>query len=251
VNKLSKEDLKSSRWRFNLKMLRTAAQIRQRNPNDFQSATLTFFGLGGRDDASIIKRMSRDAEGQRLIRERQALPEGILNPHLYQDYPTGSLGRCYFEHCDLLGLDPNFISLESAKVSDTLPISDTHRYIYYRHRDSHDLWHVLTGYGTDMAGEAAIIGWTYAQIGNRAYGLIALLNACLCAKRGRFDVFKTAWSGYLHGRNSPLLMLVDWQKYMDKPIDFVRASIGLSLASPYRKFHMQDAPGADKLKVKP
>ena len=101
-----------------------------------------------------------------------------------------------------------------------------------------------------MAGEAAIIGWTYAQIGNRAYGLIALLNAWVCASRGRFDVFKTAWTGYLHGRRSPLLMLVDWQKHMDKPIGMVRENIGLSLADPYREFYMQDAPGADKLKKK-
>lgn len=45
-------------------------------------------------------------------------------------------------------------------------------------------------------------------------------------------------------------MLVDWQKYMDKPIDMVRENIGLSLADPYREFYMQDAPGADKLKQK-
>ena len=250
MSTLSKQDLKSSRWCFNLKMLKTAAKIRQRNPNDFQSATLTFFGFGGRDDTSIMKRMSQDAEGHRLIQEKKALPEGILNPALYRNYPVGTLGRCYFDHCDKLGLDPKFISTESAKVSDTLEMSDTHRYVYYRHRDCHDLWHVLTGYGTDMAGEAAIIGWTYAQIGNRAYGLIALLNACLCASRGRFDVFKTAWTGYLHGRRSPLLMLVDWQKHMDKPIGMVRENIGLSLSDPYREFYMQDAPGADKLKKK-
>ena len=70
MSTLSKQDLKSSRWCFNLKMLKTAAKIRQRNPNDFQSATLTFFGFGGRDDTSIMKRMSQDPEGHRLIQEK-------------------------------------------------------------------------------------------------------------------------------------------------------------------------------------
>tara|TARA_B100000767_G_C19755435_1_gene532753 strand:- start:436 stop:1254 length:819 start_codon:yes stop_codon:yes gene_type:complete len=244
---LTKEDIKSSRWRLNIDMLKMAAKIRKKNPNDFQSATLTFFGLGGRDDRAIMRRMASDPQGQRLVRERVPLPAGILKPEFYQNFPVGSLGRIYFEHCDTLGLDPEFLSIESAKVSDTLPITETHRYVYYRHRDSHDFWHVLTGYGTDMAGEAGIIGWTFAQTGNRAYGLIALLNATLCATRGRFDVFKTAWSGFLHGKKSPLLMVIDWEGYMDMPIDVVRKSIGLSLSNPYQPFEMQDAPGADKI----
>lgn len=136
------------------------------------------------------------------------------------------------------------ISSESAKVANEFPATSEHAFVYDRYRDSHDLWHVLTGYGTDMAGEAGIIAWTYAQTRNKGYLLIFLLNAMMCTTRGRPDVFRTCWQGYRQGRRDPLLLAVDWQEYLHRPIDEVRRELGLEVARPYRAFHMADAPGA-------
>ena len=124
------------------------------------------------------------------------------------------------------------------------PATSEHAFVYDRYRDSHDLWHVLTGYGTDMAGEAGSIAWTYAQTGNRGYLLIFLLNALICLKRGRPDVIRTCWQGYRHGKRSPLLLAVDWTPHLERPIDAVRRTLGLEVARPYPVFHMADGPGA-------
>jgi ubiquinone biosynthesis protein COQ4 len=234
----------SCQWKIDLSMLKEAAAIRRRDPNEFRSAVLTFFGLGGLDDAAIIKRMQGHQEGSRLLADEVPLPEGILNPTRYINFPRNSLGYIYYRHCHDFGLDPMFIAQESEKVARDLPVTPTHKYVYNRYRDSHDFWHILTGYGTDMAGEAGIIGWTYGQTGNKAYGLIALLNGLMCASRGKFHVLRTAWRGYRHGRASPLLLAIDWRRYMDVPLDEVRREIGLTVARRYPIFHMPDAPGA-------
>jgi len=36
----------------------------------------------------------------------------------------------------------------------------------------HDLWHVATGYGRDLVGEASLLAFSYAQTRNRGVGLI-------------------------------------------------------------------------------
>lgn len=137
-----------------------------------------------------------------------------------------------------------FISTESEKVAAEISATDEHRFIYNRHRDSHDFWHVLTGYGIDMAGEAGIIAWTYGQVRNKAYLLICILNAIMCAKRGRVDVFRTIWQGYRYGVRSPFLLAIDWTPYLPRPLEEVRGELGLESAPAYSIFHMADAPGA-------
>lgn len=231
-------------FKIDLSMLKEAAAIRKRDPKEFRGAVLTFFGLGGRDDGAILERMARHPVGRRILDERIPLPPGILQPETLADLPPGSLGYEYARHCRENRLDPMLISTESEKVARDFPATESHRFIYNRHRDSHDFWHVLLGYGIDMAGEAGIIAWTYGQIRNRAYLLICLLNATMCTSRGRPDVFLTVWRGYRHGVKSPLLLAVDWQQYLSRPLDEVRRELGIEPAPAYRRFHMADAPGA-------
>ncbi len=231
-------------WKLDLGLLREAAEIRRRDPREFRGAVLTYFGFGGRDDGTIIARMRSHPEGRRVLADRTPLPPGILEPERLANLPEGSLGYEYHRHCRENRLDPKLISVESEKVAREFPATPEHAFVYDRYRDSHDFWHVLTGYGTDMAGEAGIIAWTYAQTGNRGYLLIFLLNALMCLKRGRPDVFRTCWQGYRHGKRSPLLLAVDWTPYLDRPIEEVRRSLGLELARPYPVFHVADAPGA-------
>lgn len=231
-------------WKIDLPMLKEASAIRARDPKEFRGAVLTFFGFGGRDDGEIIRRMRVHPTGGTILRERRPLPPGILEPSLLADLPEGSLGREYYEHCRYNNLDPMFIATESEKVAAEIPVTDEHRYVYNRHRDSHDFWHVLTGYGIDMAGEAGIIAWTYGQLRNKAYGLICVLNAIMCTRRGRPDVFKTVWQGIKYGKRSPLLLAVDWSEHLDRPLTEVREELGLEMAPAYSVFHMADAPGA-------
>ncbi len=232
------------RFRLDFSMLKEAAAIRARDPREFRAAVLTFFGFGGRDDGWLLRRMQRHPLGSRILAERRPLPPGLLDPKRLEQLPPGSLGFEYARHCREQHLDPMLISVESEKVACEIPATPEHRFVYDRHRDSHDFWHVVTGYGTDMAGEAGIIAWTYGQTRNKAYLLICLLNAFICLKRGRPDVFATVWRGIRHGRRSPLLLAVDWDAYLARPIDEVRRVLGIELAPAYRSFEMADAPGA-------
>ncbi len=242
------EDAKSTWfWKIDFKLLKEASAIRKRDPKAFRGAVLTYFGFGGRDDGPVIERMRADPEGRRVLAERIPLPEGILSPEKFADLPPDSLGYRYYRHCRENDLDPRFIAIESEKVASEFPATEEHRFVYNRYRDSHDFWHVLTDYGTDMAGEAGIIAWTYAQTRNKGYLLIFLLNALMCTSRGRPDVFKTCWQGFRQGRRDRFMLAIDWNQHMHRPIEAIRRDLGISEAAEYPTFHMADAPGAPDL----
>ena len=48
-----------------------------------------------------------------------------------------------------------------------------------RMRDSHDLWHTVTGYKGDLLGEASLLAFTFAQTRHPGIGFLAALGAIL------------------------------------------------------------------------
>lgn len=51
-------------------------------------------------------------------------------------------------------------------------------------RDVHDLWHVVLGYRADVLGEAALMGFTFAQTGNAATGVLLAVGLVKLATPG-------------------------------------------------------------------
>jgi ubiquinone biosynthesis protein COQ4 len=71
--------------------------------------------------------------------------------------PVGSLGRTYAEQLQSQGLTPE-------SLIDPSPISSPAQYITHRLRETHDIVHVLTGFGTDGVGELGLQAFNLAQV---------------------------------------------------------------------------------------
>ncbi|MCP9917851.1 Coq4 family protein [Cyanobium sp. ATX 6F1] len=71
--------------------------------------------------------------------------------------PVGSLGRTYAEQLVSQGLTPE-------SLIDPSPISSPAQYITHRLRETHDIVHVLTGFGTDGVGELGLQAFNLAQV---------------------------------------------------------------------------------------
>ena len=108
-------------------------------------------------------------------------------------------------------------------------------YLHDRYRDLHDLWHVVTGYGTDMAGELAIVNFQAVQVGYRAMTISSWVQMLSIALRtGRFDVLVTGFRGRRRGRQSKYLLAADWDRLLMLPLDEVRRELGIPPLEPYR-----------------
>lgn len=80
----------------------------------------------------------------------------LPRPSELKKFPEGSLGRVYADHMLNQGLDPDFYPTMQ-------PRSLVH-YLAQRMRQTHDLWHVLTGYSTSYEDEIRLQGFTLGQI---------------------------------------------------------------------------------------
>jgi ubiquinone biosynthesis protein COQ4 len=91
----------------------------------------------------------------------------------------------------------------------------------------HDLWHALTGYGSDEAGEAAVLAFTQGQIPQRALAVLVAAAAWLGPWGDAL-----AWQRYLvrawrRGRRARALIAADWEALLPRPLAEVRAVLGV------------------------
>jgi ubiquinone biosynthesis protein COQ4 len=103
-------------------------------------------------------------------------------------------------------------------------------------RDSHDLWHVLTGYGRDPLGELCLLGVLYSQIRNPGTAFIALLGlAQVPFEYPGAPAIRAVLQGFSIGRRARWMIAQDWQAWLPRPIDEVRAALRLARPTYYER----------------
>jgi ubiquinone biosynthesis protein COQ4 len=117
---------------------------------------------------------------------------------------------------------------------DATPAVDPERqYLGDRSRDMHDLWHVLTGYGRDEAGEAANLAFTQAQIPNLGIGLILLAAVAIGPKDPTFWWARYLFAAWRRGRRSSLLTAAPYEELLPLPLDEARRRLAIPSADEF------------------
>ena len=105
-----------------------------------------------------------------------------------------------------------------------------HPYAWFgrRVRDTHDIWHVLTGYKADESmGEACLVAFSYAQVGGLGWAFIAGAASLKSLKVTGNRLFaKAVWEGYRHGRKAKWISGEDYEALLAEPLDAARARLG-------------------------
>ncbi|HJN33991.1 MAG TPA: Coq4 family protein [Prochlorococcus sp.] len=73
-----------------------------------------------------------------------------------QKLPQGSLGRSYADQLLSQGIDPD-------ALIDPTPVTSSKEFIVHRLKETHDIVHVLTGFGIDGVSELGLQGFNLAQ----------------------------------------------------------------------------------------
>ncbi len=170
--------------------------------------------------AACVERFRALPEGARMLEERYP----PLQPDIdaLSQLPEGTLGHRYALLIRSQGYDPEFF-----RPRDT---STEQRWLTQRIATTHDLHHVVSGFGTEPAGENGVLAITAAQIGFPAY---VLLNgaAQLGSFRFQIDRFEGISRAITHGqaiaRQASCLALARWEEGWDKPIQQWRQELGL------------------------
>lgn len=166
-------------------------------------------------------------EGQRLYAEHRAI-DSTLDLDALAALPAGTLGHAYAHFLRSRGLTPDVFDGPPAEVSDPRAA-----FVIQRMRQTHDLWHVVTGYETDPAGEIALQAFTFAQVRAPSTLLLSAFGT-LRGVRERRTLPREVMAAYRRGLAARPLIAFPWEDHWATPLTEVRALLGLDDAAPAR-----------------
>ena len=208
-------------------------------PDDVVLGAKVFFSIGGHDEKPTYRRLMRTDAGAHLVRNRIGYPALFTDYDALRALPDGTLGREYIRELDARGIHPRELSRLTDIAYEGYEFSPDHAYVRDRVREAHDLYHTLTGYGVDVAGEAGVLAFTFAQTGNKGWAMLVLLNTLSGLTTGRLDGLRVALEGYRRGRGAKFLAAFDdWNRLLRMPLEDARAELGITPMGPYRPIEL-------------
>ena len=198
------------------------------DPDSTQHAFEVSYALDGDMAGRRLERILEHPEGRRLYFEQPSLMAQVRDRKLLAAMPEGSFGRAYLEYLERNGFDPVALS-DLRKQTDLVKDRDAGGEWFAERADlMHDLWHVLAGYGTDGAGEAALLPFSLGQYGGRSNVLLSI-GAGLRARQG---LRGRHWFAYLYrawrrGRLAAQLDVLRYEELLPLPLDAVREAVGI------------------------
>ena len=166
----------------------------------------------------LLKFTTKDSEVKKIIAERYLRP--VPNTKELKKLPLGTLGRAYVEHLDTHGFDPDYYR--------KIDVQDDTDYIMMRIRQTHDIWHVVTGFDTHPLGEIAIKGVELAQTHR------PMASSYLCRRIFRYmlrlpeefgSCIESIAAGYHLGLRSQSLLAVKWEEMWDRELEEIRQTL--------------------------
>jgi ubiquinone biosynthesis protein COQ4 len=200
-----------TRWRRGLAIYRS---VLKNGPNP-----LGILAFGGYVNAKQVRRLSAgflaDPDGKRLFDERRSIDSTTIDLDALEALPPGTLGHSYarFLRDHELSSDLFQAPLHTTNVEAA--------YVAKRFRQTHDLWHVLTGLAPDLAGEIQLLAFTHAQTRTPSTGIIVTVGTLRLLRRGQ-NVALRVVRAYRAGRKAKRLGTFDWEACWSTPVAELR-----------------------------
>ncbi len=125
----------------------------------------------------------------------------------------GTLGKIYSAHMLKHNLDPEFYK--------NIEIVDGVTFGMMRLRQTHDLWHMMTGFDTSVPGELGLQAFMMAQthsplapllIGGRLFAIVVR------DPKEALQIVDSVARGWIMGRHSKPLFPINWEQHWSTPL---------------------------------
>lgn len=177
--------------------------------------------------------------GEMLRKTEPALPE-ILDDHAaLRRTPKGSLAHAYCDFMEAEGLTAAGLVAEAERLGRA-KFPDLLQWFMERSRDTHDLFHVLTGYGRDALGEQCVLLFTHGQSPSQGHLLIGYAGAAnikKMVKDSKAPVIGAVREAHRTGKGAPSLMAQPIREILAQPIDDVRKGLRIPQPQLYLECH--------------
>ena len=206
----------------NLKMLASLATF-LKNPGSLDSV---FAVANSVKDSPLAEQMKRHLlihpQFSALVKEGWR-PKAIDLTEL-QKLPDGTLGRCYADQLISQGITPD-------ALIDPSPISNDAEYITHRLRETHDIIHVLTGFGIDGDSELGLQGFNLAQT-RSPLAVMLIFGGMLAALQDDeplAPMLRAMARGFQLGLHAELVIAHKLEEGWDRPLQDWRQELKLAV----------------------
>jgi ubiquinone biosynthesis protein COQ4 len=173
----------------------------------------------------VVARLRSHPRAAAALAERPRIGDTDLSK--LAQLPEGTLGRIYADGFLRNNLNPSDVRIP------TLPLADDRDYAVVHMNETHDVWHVVTGFGTDIAGELGLQAFYAAQLNlNLPHAILAagFVNTFLFAWGDRHRRLSAICRGYILGLHADLLFGVPWASWLERPLAEVRRDLKIDLS---------------------
>lgn len=156
--------------------------------------------------------MRETPEGRRILEERRTIPGDVALDELAA-LPEGTLGHEYARYFREHGIEP---------FTFEFPLADDADFLNKRYRETHDIHHMITGYGIDDLGEVELQAFYFGNLRFRHAALIATTWIPVQIGRGAFrdlpESFRRIRAAYRRGQRSRMLLGVRFDELWERPV---------------------------------
>lgn len=170
--------------------------------------------------ATSLKYMMSDPEVAALAKERYtaSVPDLVK----LMTCPANSLGYAFAQYISSSGFDPGFYR--------KIDVVDDETCLLFRLRQTHDIWHVVTGMSVDVPGELGLKAFELAQTRRPLAGVLiagGFLNILLNQPDLLDRLLDRIASGYRMGAKAKPLLAQKWEEHWNKPLSEWRSELGI------------------------
>lgn len=214
-----------------IRALRAFSRLMQ-DKEDTQQVFEIMQAMNGASTHRGYRRLTATLEGGRLAYRRVELNTLLNDPAYLDSFAPGTVGAAYREFMRTENLSAEGLAEESRKAARRTGggIDLEHPVAWYgrRIRDTHDIWHILTGYGRDALGELCLVAFSFAQTRSLGWAVIAVGGALRARReRGGQGAVKAVREAYRRGKAAAWLPGEDFEVLLQLPLETARARLNL------------------------
>ena len=194
--------------------------------------------LPSRSFVPRVKALALSEQGEKLRSEEPSLPD-ILDDHAgLRKLPEGSVAHAYCDFMESEGLSAAGL-VEEADRAGRPTYPDLIQWYGHRLRDTHDLMHVLTGYGRDGLGEQCVLLFTHGQSPSQGHLLLGYAGSFYIKRlrKSAAPVWKATHEAKRTGKACPSLVGMSITELLAKPLAQARAELNIPEPYWYRECH--------------
>ncbi|HEX7758376.1 MAG TPA: Coq4 family protein [Caulobacteraceae bacterium] len=200
--------------------------------------------LNGDSTLKGYRQLLTTPQGGRLAYERVELAPRLMDDAWLDSFAPDTVGAAYRDFVRSENISAEGLAEISRARQSVVEQRHPHAWFGRRTRDSHDLWHILSGYHRDGLGEACLVAFSYAQTGSLGWAAIAVGAAVRSRKGPRRPYKRAIWQGYQRGKAAKWLAGEDYERLMSEPLEAARRRLNITPPTIYDSIPVEARDGA-------